>query len=90
MTCVAFSIEFAKTNYKIAENSEIILWKLFIVIHYYSFVSLVIKWYQADLGDNTRDHDGRGKSGAIAALRGLGGTDAQPFTFVTRWAGSLY
>ena len=41
MTCIAFSIKFAKTNYKIAENSEICenYSKLFKIIQYYSFVS---------------------------------------------------
>ena len=33
MTCVAFSIKFAKTNQKFAENSELIFVK---IIHYYS------------------------------------------------------
>ena len=43
VTCVAFSIQLAKTNSKIAENSEICeSLKLFINIHYYSFVSLVV------------------------------------------------
>ena len=35
-----FSIKFAKTNQKIAENSEICE-NLFIIIHYFSFVSLL-------------------------------------------------
>ena len=33
MTCVAFSIKFAKTNQKFAENSE---FKFVKIIHYYS------------------------------------------------------
>ena len=40
VSCVAFSIKFAKTNQKIAENSEICE-NWFIIIHYFSFVSLL-------------------------------------------------
>ena len=50
VTCVTFSIKFVKTKWKIAENSEIcenysllIYYSLlFIIIHYYSFVSLKV------------------------------------------------
>ena len=50
MTCFVFSIEFAKTNQKIVENSEICENYVFLLVNcnqYFSFVSLPPPWCES-------------------------------------------